>query len=155
VEARVRKLILGLAMAAGLAGAAQAADFVVVSSTDPAIARGREVSGGEPLQIAPGRSIVLVDKAGQVTRLAGAASPVAAPRRQYANVNEDRVAVLKLLVGPARVRRAGPSLDKVCPDADLSQFDGIVTVAQVDGCLTTARAAFEAYVLKAVGPETP
>ena len=151
----MRKLILGLAMAAGLAGAAQAADFVVVSSTDPAIARGREVAGGEPLQIAPGRSIILVDKAGQVTRLAGAASPVAAPRRQYANLNEDRVQVLKLLVGPARVRRAPPSLGKVCPPADLTQFDGIVTVARVDGCLTTARAAFEAYVLKAVAAETP
>lgn len=151
----MRKLILGLAMSAGLAGAAEAADFVVVSSTDPAIARGREVAGGEPLQIAPGRSIVLVDKAGQVTRLAGAAAPVAVPRRQYANVNEDRVAVLKLLVGPPRVRRAAPSLGKVCPEADLTQFDGIVTVAQVDGCLTTARTAFEAYVLKAVGPETP
>lgn len=151
----MRKLILALAMSAGLAGAAQAADFVVVSSTDPAIARGREVAGGESLQIAPGRSIVLVDKAGQVTRLAGAAAPIVAPRRQYANVNEDRVAVLKLLVAPARVRRAAPGLEKVCPQADLTQFDGIVTVAVVDGCLTTARAAFDAYVLKAVGPDTP
>jgi hypothetical protein len=155
LEAPVRKLILGLAIAAGLAGAAEAADFVVVSSTDPTIARGREVASGESLQITPGRSIVLVDKAGQVTRLAGAAGPVVAPRRQYANLNEDRVQVLKMLVGPARVRRAAPSLDKVCPDADLTKFDGIVTVAQVDGCLTTARAAFEAYVLKAVGPEAP
>lgn len=151
----MRKLILGLAMAAGLAGAAQAADFVVVSSTDPAISRGREVAGGESLQIAPGRSIVLVDQAGQVTRLAGAAGPVAAPRRQYANLNEDRVQVLKLLVGPARVRRAAPSFGKVCPEADLTQFDGIVAVAVVDGCLTTARAAFEAYVLKAVGSDAP
>lgn len=151
----MRKLILALAMSAGLAGTAHAADFVVVSSTDPAIARGREVAGGESLQIAPGRSIVLVDKAGQVTRLAGAAAPIVAPRRQYANVNEDRVAVLKLLVAPARVRRAAPGLEKVCPQADLTQFDGIVTVAVVDGCLTTARAAFDAYVLKAVGPDTP
>ena len=67
----------------------------------------------------------------------------------------DSLQVLKLLVGPARVRRAPPSLGKVCPPADLTQFDGIVTVARVDGCLTTARAAFEAYVLKAVAAETP
>lgn len=151
----MRSLILGLALAAGFAGAAAAADFVVVSSTDPAIMRGREVASGESLQIAQGRSVVLVDTAGQVTRLAGAAAPVRAPRTQLASVNESRVQVLKLLVAPARVRRAAPSMDKTCPDADLNKFDGIVTVAQVDGCLTTARAAFDAYVLKAVGPEAP
>lgn len=151
----MRKIILGVAISLGLVGAASAADFVVVSSTDPAIARGREVASGEALQIALGKSIVLVDTAGQVTRLAGAAAPVRAPRRQYASLNEDRVAVLKLLVAPPRVRRTGPNLQKVCPDADLTRFDGIVTVAQVDGCLTTARTAFEAYVVKAVGSETP
>jgi hypothetical protein len=155
MEAVMRKIFLGLAISLGLAGAASAADFVVVSATDPAIARGREVAGGEALQIAAGKSIVLVDTAGQVTSLAGAAGPVRAPRRQYASLNEDRVAVLKMLVAPPRVRRTGPSLDKTCPDADLTKFDGIVTVAQVDGCLTTARTAFEAYVLKAVGTETP
>lgn len=151
----MRSFILGFALAAGLAGAAAAADFVVVSSTDPAIARGREVASGEPLQIAPGRSVVLVDTAGQVTRLAGAAAPVRAPRRQLASVNEDRVQVLKLLVAPPRVRRAAPGMGKVCPDADMTKFDGIVTVAQVDGCLTTARTAFEAYVVAAVGSDAP
>ena len=66
--------------------------------------------------------------------------------------------VLQRPVLPAlgrRVRRAAPNLDKVCPQADLSKFDGIVTVAVVDGCLTTARAAFDAYVLAAAGPEAP
>lgn len=150
----MRSFILGLAMAAGLAGAAAAADFVVVSSTDPGIVRGRAIASGESLTIAPGRSVVLVDTAGQVTRLAGAAAPVRAPRRQLASVNEDRVQVLKLLVAPPRVRRAAPGM-KPCPDADMTKFDGIVTVAQVDGCLTTARTAFEAYVVKAVGPDTP
>lgn len=151
----MKKLVLGVVLALAAAGAAEAADFVVVSSTDPSIARGREVASGEQLSIAPGKSVVLVDTAGQVVRLAGAAGGVAAPRRQYASLNDDRVAVLKMLVAPARVRRAGPSLDKTCPQADLTQFDGIVTVARVDGCLATARTAFEAYVLKAAGPDTP
>ena len=149
----MKTLVLGAVLAVGLAGAAAAADFVVVSSTDPAIARGREIASGEALPIAPGRSVVLVDTAGQVVRLSGATA--AAPRRQYASLNEDRVAVLKMLVAPPRVRRAAPGLGKVCPAADLTQFDGIVTVAQVDGCLATARTAFEAYVLKAAGPEAP
>ena len=104
----MKTLVLGAVLAFGLAGAAAAADFVVVSSTDPAIARGREVASGEALRIASGKSIVLVDTAGQVVRLSGAAA--AAPRRQYASLNEDRVAVLKMLVAPPRVRRAAPSL---------------------------------------------
>lgn len=147
----MRRWILGVAAAVGLAGAAQAADFVVVSSTDPAIARGQAYESGALIQLARGQSIVLIDTAGQVTRLTGGPSGVVAPRRQMANVNEERIAVLKMLVGPPRVRRAGPS-GKVCPEADLSVLDGIVTVAQVDGCLSTARTAFEAYVEKALKP---
>jgi hypothetical protein len=153
MEGTMKTLLLGAGLALGLAGAAAAADFVVVSSTDPAIPRGREVASGEALPVAPGKSIVLVDTAGQVVRLSGASA--AAPRRQYASLNEDRVAVLKMLIAPPRVRRAAPSLDKACPPADLTQFEGIVTVAQVDGCLTTARTAFEAYVFKAAGPDAP
>ena len=60
---------------------------------------------------------------------------------------------MKLLVAPPRMRRAAPKLDQVCPEADLATFDGILTVAPVDGCLSRARDAFEAYVEKAAGPE--
>jgi hypothetical protein len=151
----MRTMILGAALALAIAGRAQAADFVVVSSTDPGVPRGQQLASGSMLQIAPGKSVTLIDTAGQVTRLSGAAAPVTLPRRQVASVDAERMAVLKMLVAPPRVRRAAPSLDKTCPEADLTRFDGIVTVAQVDGCLTRARTAFDAYVLKAVGPEAP
>lgn len=151
----MRKLILGMAVALALAGAAQAADFVVVSSTEPSIPRGQQLDSGAVLTIAPGRSVVLIDPAGQVTRLAGSARPVALPRRQMASVDAERMQVLRLLVAPPRVRRAGPNVEKTCPQADLTKFEGIVAVAMVDGCLATARAAFDAYVLKAAGPEAP
>lgn len=151
----MRKLILGTAFAMALAGAAQAADFVVVSSTEPSVVRGQQLDSGAVLTIAPGRSVVLIDPAGQVTRLTGSARPVTLPRRQMASVDAERMQVLRLLVAPPRVRRAAPTLGKTCPDADLTRFEGIVAVAVVDGCLTTARAAFDAYVLKAAGAETP
>jgi hypothetical protein len=151
----MRKLILGAALALALGGAAQAADFVVVSSTEPSLLRGQQLASGAVLTIAPGRSVVLIDPAGQVTRLAGSAKPVTLPRRQMASVDAERMQVLKLLVAPPRVRRAGPNLEKICPDADLTKFEGIVAVAVVDGCLTTARTAFEAYVAKAAGSEAP
>lgn len=149
----MRRLILGAALAAGLAGAAQAADFVVVSSTDPAIARGTEYASGQALQIAPGKSVVLIDPVGTVKRLTGTAAPVTLPRRHLASVDAERMAVVKLLVAPPRMRRAMPTLNPTCPEADLTTFDGILTVAPVDGCLTRAREAFEAYVGKAAGPE--
>lgn len=150
----MRGILLGLLLAAGLAGAAEAADFVVVSSTDPAIPRGREFASGAALQIVPGRSVVLIDPAGNVKRLTGGTAAIALPRRQLASIDEQRMGVLKLLVAPPRVRRAVPALDKVCPAADMTTFDGIVTVAQVDGCLSRARDAFEVYVEKAAGPST-
>lgn len=149
----MRGLLLGLLLATGLAGAAEAADFVVVSSTDPAIPRGQEFAGGGSVRIAPGRSVVMIDPAGNVKRLSGGVAAIALPRRQLASLDEQRMGVLKLLVAPPRMKRSLPALDRVCPDADLATFDGIVTVAQVDGCLARARAAFDAYVAKAAGPD--
>jgi len=149
----MRKVFLGGLLAVGLAGAAEAADFVVVSSTDPTIARGQEYASGQALQISPGKSVVLIDPAGNVKRLTGGVAAQALPRRQLASVDEQRMAVVKLLVAPPRMRRAAPRLDQVCPNADLGTFDGILSVAPVDGCLTRAREAFDAYVAKAAGPE--
>ena len=147
----MRRWILGAALAAGLGGVAQAADFVVVQSSDPSITRGATYESGALIQLAAGQSIVLVDTAGQVTRLVGGPRGALVPRLQVASVSEERMAVLKMLVAPPRVRRAGPSLPD-CPQADLGTIDGIFTVAQVDGCLNTARTAFEAYVEKALKP---
>ncbi|MBU1374722.1 MAG: hypothetical protein KKE02_07135 [Alphaproteobacteria bacterium] len=148
----MRRVLMGLLLA-GIAGAAHAADFVVVTSNDPAIPRGQEYAGGQAIQVAPGKSIVVIDPAGNVKRLAGGAAAQTVPRRQLASVDDQRMAVVKLLLAPPRVRRAAPKLDQVCPAADLKTFDGILAVAPVDGCLGRARDAFEAYVERAAGPE--
>lgn len=145
------RIIIGLALAIGIAGAAQAGDFVVVSSTDPAIARGVEFSSGQVVSVAAGRSVVLIDPGGNVKRLT--AGSAALPRRQLASMDAERMAVVKMLVAPPRVRRAMPSIAPTCPSADLATFEGIVTVAPVDGCLSRAREAFAAYVERAAGPE--
>lgn len=147
----MRRWILGIVASLCVTGAAHAADFVVVSSTDPTIARGQAYESGALIQLATGKSIVLIDTAGQVTRLTGGPRGAVAPRRQLASVSDERITILKRLVEPPRVRRSGPS-GKVCPAADLTLLDGIVEVAQVDGCLATARTAFEAYVAKALEP---
>jgi hypothetical protein len=148
---RGRTPILALLLALGVAGAAQAADFVVVSSTDPTIPRGQSVAAGATLPLGVGKTVMVIDTAGQITRLTGASGGVILPRRQFASANSDRVAVLKMLVAQPRLKRSGPGA-KPCPEVDLTAFEGIVTTAQVDGCLTRARTAFEAYVVRASAP---
>jgi hypothetical protein len=150
----MRHAALGLAVliAASMAAvAAQASDFVVVSSTDPAIPRGQSVAAGATLPLGVGKTLVLIDTSGQITRVTGAVGGAMAPRRQMVAANSDRVAVLKMLVAPPRLKRSGPG-GKVCPEADLTAFDGIVATAQVDGCLSRAREAFEIYVARATVP---
>lgn len=152
----MRRIVLGVLAAVGLAGAAQAADFVVVASTDPAIPRGREVDAGERLPLGAGKTLVVIDTAGQVTRLTGSDAGATAPRRQQlASVNAEKMAILKMLVAQPRTRR-GAALEKpACPDAaSLTSLDPILAAAQVDGCLSTARGAFETYVQTALGPAT-
>ena len=56
----MRRVILGLVLAMGVAGAAQGADFIVVGSTEPAVARGQEVDGGARLPVGAGRSVTLM-----------------------------------------------------------------------------------------------
>ena len=99
----MRGMLLGLAIAMA-AGAAHAGDLIVVSSTDPAIARGAELQSGTKVALAPGKTLVLIDTAGQVVRVSGSANGVVLPRRQIA-ANDERLAVMKLLVAQPRIRR--------------------------------------------------
>jgi hypothetical protein len=147
----MRGTLLGLLFAAGFAGAAQAGDFVVVSSTDPAISRGQELDSGATIPLSAGKSVVVIDVAGKVVRLAGSPAGAMLPRRQLASVNTDRMDALKLLVAQPRVRRSGPP-QVVCPPADsLSNLDEIVSATRTDGCLAAARQAFATYVERALG----
>lgn len=147
----MRRMFLGLAIAFA-AGAAHAGDLVVVSSTDPAIARGAELQSGTKVTLAPGKVLVLIDTAGQVVRVTGSSAGAVLPRRQMA-ANDERLAVMKLLVAQPRVRRGASVQAPVCPSAaSLKAIDQIVGAARTDGCLPVARQAFGAYVERAVGP---
>lgn len=138
---------LGLAMAVGLCGtAAAAADFVVVSSTDPALRRGTEVSAGERLALAAGQTARLMSASGDLVTLRGAPGGVAAPR-PGAPGDAARLAQLKVLVDPPPVGRTfGARRSGVCPDpAVLTTLDQILAV-QSGGCANQAREALDAYL---------
>lgn len=75
----MRKTILGFMLAAGLAGVAQAADYVVVKSSDPSVKPGLELSAGERLPLGAGQTATLMSASGSVSLLRGAAGSAAVP----------------------------------------------------------------------------
>ena len=131
------------------AGAAQAADYVVVKSTDPGIKAGLTLNGGEKVNLAAGQTLTLIAAAGDVTTLKGSAAGAVAPARRTAQADANRLAALKVLIDPPPEGRTfGGRRGGVCPDpAALKTLDDILAV-QDAGCAAAARVALEAYATK-------
>ncbi len=148
----MRNTILGLLLAVGLGGAAQAADYVVVRSTDPAVKPGLELAAGERLALGAGQTATIMSASGSISTLRGAASGVAAPRAR-APSDPSRLAALKALVAPAPTGSTfGARRSGVCPDpATLTTVDQILSV-QSGGCAVQARVALETYVAAQAKP---
>jgi hypothetical protein len=145
----MRGIILGLISAMVAAGAAQAADFVVVKSTDPAIKAGTPVNGGERLKLAAGQTLVLLAPAGDMTTLKGGASGATAPARRTAQVDASKLESLRVLIDPPPPGRTfGGRRGGVCPDpSQLTTIDDILGVQAA--CPEVARKALTAYANKA------
>jgi hypothetical protein len=146
---RLAPLILGLALAA-FAGAAAAGDYIVVGSTDPAIARGAAYDGGAKIPLAPGRTLTLMHASGNMIRLTGAAGGVVAPKRQAGQAETERLAVLRVIVAPPERKLAGMYATRtragICPEAaSIETLDAIVQVHQ-GGCTAEAAQALETWV---------
>ncbi|ODT89595.1 hypothetical protein [Phenylobacterium sp. SCN 70-31] len=137
---------LGLILAGGVAGAALAADFVVVASTDPAVKPGVEFSGGERIALGAGQTARLMSASGAITTVRGGPQGAVAPRPGAAT-DPSRLAQLKILVDPPPTSRTfGARRSGVCPDpAHLTTLDHILA-AQKAGCANQARTALQALV---------
>ena len=142
----MRKAILGFLLAVGVAGAAQAGDYVVVASTDPAVKPGLELDGGQRLALGAGRTLRLINASGEVTTLRGGPSGAIAPR-PGAPTDPTRLAQLKVLIDPPPTSRTfGGRRAGVCPDpSTLTTMDQILSV-QSGGCAEQAKAALDAYL---------
>jgi hypothetical protein len=142
----MRSFILGAVLAAGLAGSATAADFVVVASTDPAIKPGLELSGGERVALGAGQTARLMNASGAIILLRGGPQGALAPRPGAAT-DPSRLAQLRILVDPPPASRTfGARRSGICPDpANLTTLDHILT-AQQAGCANQARTALQALV---------
>jgi hypothetical protein len=145
-----------MVVASALGSAAQASDFIVVSSNDPAIARGQSFDGGARIPLASGKKLTLMRATGEVTTVQGAASGVVLPSLRVASNDSARFDTLHtLLAPPPEGRTFGARRGGFCPPAEsLTTIDDILRVAQTSGCKAEARTALEAYIAKN-GGEAP
>jgi hypothetical protein len=149
VRFRFASLLAGFALAA-FATAAAARDYVVVSSNDPAVARGQSFAAGARLPLPAGKTATLMHASGDLVRIKGAAGGVLLPRRAASQGEADRLAILKEIVAPAeRSTVGGMKLAKtrggVCPRPEaVAALDAIVQVHEA-GCPTVAAQALDAW----------
>lgn len=157
--------ILSLVVLASLlGGVAEARDFVVVGSTDPALARGQSFEAGARVPLAAGRTATLMHASGNLITLRGAPGGVALPARAGSQAESDRLSVLRLMVAPAQremvgdgrvvARTRAATRGGLCPGSQgLTSLDAILQV-QKAGCTVEAAAALEAWIAAQPAPET-
>ena len=135
------------------AGAAQAADYVVVASTDPAIARGQAYDSGARLALAAGRTVTVMHAAGNVLTLRGATGGVLLPRKVASDDQVSRLATLRFIVSSSerQVAARGGRTRAACP---LPTLDNIRDAA-ANGCADSASQAFEAWLKTAPREDAP
>ena len=148
-RAMFRPALIGLALALVAAGAAAAADYVVVSSTDPAVPKGHQLAQGQRLALGPGQTVTVIHASGRVSVLKGQPGGVVMPGARAANAAEnERLQVLRLMVSAAPQQatgRFGRSRSVCAPAEQLVTFEAI-TDARRAGCAAEADRALEAYV---------
>ncbi|PZQ64439.1 MAG: hypothetical protein DI570_05545 [Phenylobacterium zucineum] len=143
---RLVPVLAGLALAA-VAGVAVARDYIVVSSTDPALVRGQSFPAGATVSLAPGRTLTLMHASGNLVTVRGAAAGVVMlPGRQSSQVEADRLAIMRTLVAPAPKTGLRATRGGICPDvASLASLDAIALAYQ-SGCRPVASEALEAWI---------
>lgn len=146
----MRKLLIGVALSVAFGGAAVAADYIVVNSTDAAIKRGQSFDAGSRIALGAGQTLTLMRASGEVTTLRGAAGGVAVPGARLASADAARFETLRALVQPPPEGRTfGARRGGICPALEsLVTLDDIVRVAETSGCKTVARQALDAYLNK-------
>ncbi len=149
----MRQLVLGGLLALGIGGAALAHDFIVVSSTDPAVRTGLALDAGAHVAIAPGKSVTVIRTSGEVVTVQGGAHGATLPGLQTAQVDTGRFEALHALFQAPPSGRTFGARRGFCPGSDsLTTLDSILQ-ADRSGCKRASREAFQAYLKKAGAPD--
>lgn len=146
----MRKLLIGVAVSVAFGGAAMASDYIVVSSTEPAIARGQAFDAGAKVALGAGKTLTVMRASGEVTTLRGGPAGATIPGARVAAADVARFETLRALVEPPPTGRTfGARRGGICPAAEtLTSLDDIVRTAEASGCKTVARQALDAYLAK-------
>jgi hypothetical protein len=147
----MRGALIGVAMALCFGGAAAAADFIVVNSTDPSVKRGQAFDAGARVPLAAGATLTVMRASGEVQTLRAASGAVTLPSARLASADAAKFAGLQALVQPPPqgrtfgARRSG----LVCPPVEsLTKLEDILKTSEQPGCKTVAREALDAYIAK-------
>lgn len=149
----MRRFLIGVLLAAGVAGAANASDYIVVNSTDPGIRRGMALDAGMHVPVAAGKTLTVMRASGEVTTLQAGPAGVTVPGARLATNDSARFDSLKALLDPPpQGRTFGARRGGFCPPAaSATTLDDILKLADQSGCKAEAREALDAYIAKAGG----
>ncbi|MBL8773503.1 MAG: hypothetical protein JNK30_19115 [Phenylobacterium sp.] len=152
----MRKLLIAAAFSLAFGGVAVASDYIVVSSTDPAIKRGQAFDAGAKVALGAGKTLTLMRASGEVVTVRGAAAGATIPGSKLAAADAARFETIRALVQPPPEGRTfGARRGGICPALEsLQTLDDIVRVAETSGCKTVARQALDNYLAKN-GAEPP
>ena len=147
----MRRLLLGVLLAAGVAGAASASDYIVVNSTDPGVKRGMALDAGMRVAVAAGKTLTVMRASGEVTTLQAGPAGVTLPGAKLAANDSAKFDSLKaLLEPPPQGRTFGARRGGFCPPAEsATTLNEILRLADQAGWKAEARQALDAYIAKA------
>lgn len=141
----MRKFVLMLAVGAALTGVAHAGDYVVVRSTDPAIARGATFDAGSEVTVAPSSSVAVLSSGGALTTLQGGKAKLPPLASSSGASTASTVSAILTRNPPRRVMGATRGAG-VCPTLeDLKTLEQILA-AEAAECRVVSRLALEAYI---------
>jgi hypothetical protein len=151
----MRRILLGVVLAVGFAGAAVASDYIVVGSTDPGIKRGMPLDAGMHVPVAAGKTLTVMRASGEVQTLTASATGVTVPGAKLAGADGAKFDSLKALLDPPPAGRTfGARRGGFCPPAESAQtLDDILKLADQSGCKSEAREALDAYIAKHGGAQ--
>jgi hypothetical protein len=129
-------------------GTAWADDFVVVRSTDASIVKGRSLSAGQSLQVAPGTKVTIISTSGELRTLTGGAGVAKVPQPGAAPSRPNTLEALRAMLQRPKPRPVTGAMRGVgdCPKVeDLKTLDQIIA-AEEKKCTTVARLALDNYL---------
>lgn len=145
----VRICLAALATGLLLSGAAHANDYVVVNSTDPAIAKGAAFDRGAVVPVAPGSALTVISSTGRLSTHRAAGGFVSLPQLAAApqpGVAEKIASILRR-PAPRRVTGAMRGPAGCAPVGDLTTLD-LILAAETAGCTLNAKRALDAYLAR-------